>query len=357
MSANTPYGMVTLSTPAQLTPWLVRNFDAAGKYHGWEMVTEAALCLGLGDGLWVVSDQGLVPLSADVQGILNQTGETVDEGQWQTLIDDLFPRLFAHVDYTVGWEDGRPGILLDLDDGQWCFLDVPVNSRLRGLLWEVLKGNRVAWVAESSNSTNCRSALSQSTLELTKPLEVLISCPTKDYDLPNIMSQWEDSCAALRARIAELGLPITVRDLSGVEAADAAAQVMAALSAGATQVLGFFHRAEADAFEIGAGGRLTRGDIANMAPTVEERKFLAVLGCKPLLYGLNDAFIEKGLSTSTLTVGEELNLGRVFEYLGRLVEEWGEELAKGRMSVPMTDLLPDLDVAPLGEAPSNRFLG
>ena len=340
-----------------LTEWIAAELDAHGKYSAWASVPESVLCLKTGSTYWLATSAGLQAVPPAVGELMERPTDELQRHEWQRIIDELAPLLLSSVDYTVAWREDIPQITLDAEEDGWCCVDLPLEGGWRQVAWELLKGNRCLWVAETSNSTRALASFEAATVDLQATFQVLISCPAYAYSVPELQRQWEADRLALETAIRELGVPIELLDLSGLDAADAEDRARALLGTPVSQALGLFHLPDASTFEVGMGGRLSGDDIRNILLPEEEKRFLALLGCGPLLYGLNDILIEANLSSSTLTVGEDLTVPRVFEYLTSLVEHWKRAADEGKTLVPMGELLPDRDIAPMGEAPGNTLTG
>jgi len=335
---------LALLSPSETSEWLLDQLGAKAKYSAWESVEHSAMTIKLGDYFLVSGYEGLLPLSENTQLILKQDPEKLNREQWQTLVDDFFNPLLNRVEYQVSWTENRPNIQLDLEDAEYMLLDVPVDPYLRRLLWMSLKGNPIAWVAESSDSMRAQEAIMQGVLNFDAPLTIVVSCPTSDYESPDIRKQWKQRLDDLRARIAELGLPFMVEDLSELRDDEGISKVQDLLHQGHAQVLGFLHVAEQNAFQVGQGGLLDIEKIRAAGPSITKDSFKAILGCGPLFRGLNDVFVESKLTPMTLTVGEELSAEQILETLSTLVERWAEERSKGKKEEPVKNMLPDFDL-------------
>ncbi len=355
-------GLVKGSFVRNLSPTevqaLLADAGALTKLSAWQSVGTSGLCLKVGDLILVANSEGLIPLSKAVQQVLERYGTELEQQdynpakvilnqqQWQTLVDELLDPLLERVGYQVTWVENRPSIRLDLAPGEHFFLDVPVEPILRGVLWMTLKGNPVVWVAESSDSLRAKEALMRARVNLEKSLTVIVSCPTKLWEAEATREVWIQEIKKLEARIKELGLPIKIVDRSGWPGDEAVAEVQRWLQQGEAQVLGFLHVPEANAFEVGLGGRLDEDKIRAAGPSTVEESFKAIVGCSPLLYGLNDVFIESNLTLLTLTIGEEFDPGK----LSLLIERWGELRARGKKEATVQELFPDREWGKMGKA-------
>lgn len=252
--------------------------------------------------------------------------------------------------YIVRWEENLPQIQVSVTEGEPLILDVPVDPVVRFTLWDRLQGVPKVWVAESSTPERARQAWETAVLRLDRPLTILLSCPAEQY--LEVRELWRAERASLEQMIEELELPIKVVDLSELPGEEAVREVQRFLSEEGQQVLGFFHRGDTNSFEVGQGGRLGPDEIR--AITVEElfeNRFLAILGCNPLFFGLNDVFVNSGLAPFTLTVGKTLNAAEIFQNLQRLVGFLREQRETGRTQVPVWKLpqeLEELDLSGVG---------
>jgi len=345
---------------AALLGGIIADARALNKLVAWGPAISSGLSLKVGENLFVVTSKGLLSLSQNAQHILEQykvqlTSEqdpvkaaevVLNRERWQVLLDDFVAPLLERVNYQVLWVKDQPKIQLDLPAGQYFFLDVPADPGLRGVLWVALKGNPVVWVAESSDSQRAREAIRRSVINLDKPMTVIISCPTDHWEVEPNRKVWEQEVEKLRARIKELGLPIEIVDLSSLPGDEAVAEVQKRLRQGEAQVLGFLHVPEANAFEVGQRGRLDKEKIRTAGPSTVEESFKAIVGCGPLLHGLNDVFIESRLTSLTLTVGEEFDLSKI----SILIERWGELIAQGKEEATIQELFPDREWGKMGRA-------
>lgn len=347
-------GKVIVISQDTAAGWVLQQLKAHRKYFAWQSIEASGLSLKLGDILFVASHEGLTPLSAEAQLILKQfrnglirwgnptdAAKAISQEQWQTLLDELFTPILERVEYQVTWIDNRPKIQLSLPAGEHFFLDVPVDPGLRGVLWMALKGNPIVWVAESSNSSKAREALTKAVIDLEKRIYVIISCPTDAYNDPHLREQWNGRVKALRSKIEELGLPIEIVDLSNLPGEEAVAKTQELLRQGQAQVLGFLHVASSNAFEVGQGGRLDKEKIKAAGPPIMGDNNKIIYGCSSLLYGLNDALVESELTSLTLTVGEELEIGEVLGNISYMIEKWDELKEQGKRQAQIDDLCPD----------------
>lgn len=244
-------------------------------------------------------------------------------------------------DAVYAYKDEFPWLEIRPPLGKPLIFSVPAAKVVdRFLCWVVSKSiGDVVWVADGSDALRAMQAWEKAALDLTRPVILLLSCPHEWYEKPAQRTAWTAAVAELKEYAAATGLPVTVVDLSELPEEKAKEEVEKYLALGGTQVLGFFHRVDESAFEIGVGGRLSKEDIQTIGHRMPpDQRFIAIVGCNPLFFGLSDMFISSGLTQVTFTVGKKFDAVELFRCLRTFLDIIREELKHGRNAVPLPEI-------------------
>jgi hypothetical protein len=272
----------------------------------------------------------------EIPGVVEETLEAM---VWEPLLGG------AGINYTVVWEQKGNLLWPRVSLPETICISVPVDPVQRFLAWYGLSGADVVWVAQGSTAEKARASWEQGILDLSHPITILLSCPAEDYKDQKTRDEWNNAVAQLRAlsqRLENMGVEVELADLSDKSANDAVEEVKKRLLCPGAQVLGFFHRGTGNAFEVGQGGTFGLAEIKEVGAKAREQgikpDFVTTIGCNSLLFGLNDAFIEEGLTNCTFAVAPQFNARNVYNVIETFLRFIETQRKEGKITLPLKEL-------------------
>jgi len=278
---------------------------------------------------------------------------------WKPFLED------AGIKYKVIWEEEEGLLWPRVFVKETVPIKVSADPVARFLAWYGLRDIPLTWVAKGSSVEKARESWERATLHLDRPIIILLSCPTKDYEDRKTRMVWEEAIAhlqVLKHLLNEMGVKVEVVDLSAWTKDDAVNKVKEALLSEGVQVLGFFHRGDTNSFEVGQGGQFGLNEIKEVGKEArrlgKKADFVTIIGCNSLFFGLNDAFIEEGLTDCTFTVATEFNIKTMRDVIESFLRFVEEQWNKRQKAVPLKEVekaLKQMKLHRMGKISNDSF--